>query len=308
MIRKSWVKFAWVLGAIAALVLPTGSLCLADSLPAPYYYGMWQVIYAENNQLTGSDLITSSPGSFGLQKAGVINYVGWDGANYIPYQDLSALSFTLTLTPGIVSSVAISGSVAASSDNPLGPIYYPRVYRSMASMEYWVRVQSRVPDPPSFFAQLSVLSDGSLGVSDTQVAGMVANASLINFGSTTSLLRGVVGGGSPATWFDSTTHIVTGMLGQNIGVYSQLLASAGTWSDFYGLKDGNATFDGAIDPEVMIDPNWWVEYHGQRVPGSQLYCLEFSPGFGPAVPLPPSFWLLGSGLLGLVGLRRFWKG
>ena len=62
-----------------------------------------------------------------------------------------------------------------------------------------------------------------------------------------------------------------------------------------------------IDPMVEIDPNWMVDYNGNLVPGSQLYSVAFSNEFRPG-PLPGAVWLLGSGLLGLVGWRRFKKG
>jgi hypothetical protein len=60
-----------------------------------------------------------------------------------------------------------------------------------------------------------------------------------------------------------------------------------------------------IDPYLYIDPSWqyanyfkvYITYDGS----------ELGPEYKAIVPVPAAVWLLGSGLIGLIGIRRFRK-
>jgi hypothetical protein len=62
-----------------------------------------------------------------------------------------------------------------------------------------------------------------------------------------------------------------------------------------------------IDPYIYIDPNWqYASYFGvfqEPGPNDNGMWQEVTKSAW-VVPVPPAFWLLGSGLIGLVGLRR----
>jgi hypothetical protein len=55
-----------------------------------------------------------------------------------------------------------------------------------------------------------------------------------------------------------------------------------------------------VDPYIFIDPNW--EY-------ADYFEIVVSEGINnsPAVPIPSAAWLLGTGLIGIVGIRRKFK-
>ena len=84
-----------------------------------------------------------------------------------------------------------------------------------------------------------------------------------------------------------------------------------------GHTDGGTTYysydvEGAdVEPgeSGYINVNWpevtWVQFNAvyQEYGGASIDNLKFNE-----VPLPGAVWLLGSGLLGLIGVRRFRKG
>ena len=70
-----------------------------------------------------------------------------------------------------------------------------------------------------------------------------------------------------------------------------------------GLTLLSSTFTG-FDSSMMgvISPDsFWVDFHGITVGQGQSATIGFETA---AVPVPGALWLLGSGLLGLAGLRR----
>lgn len=77
--------------------------------------------------------------------------------------------------------------------------------------------------------------------------------------------------------------------------------------DFKNLKSGNSAWSGT-EYSARPDIAWYFVF----TTGSQVritktnsrYALAVQPGQVSAVPIPSAIWLLGSGLIGLVGVRR----
>ncbi len=87
------------------------------------------------------------------------------------------------------------------------------------------------------------------------------------------------------------------------------------YADAQGVNsaDGDPMFFAAsafVDPHVWIDPDFMVMVDGVMVPATEVFTLEASPGISfvniapgdvpdGEVPLPPTLWLVGIGLLAL---------
>jgi len=75
----------------------------------------------------------------------------------------------------------------------------------------------------------------------------------------------------------------------------------------YGAIGAGSKITGFIDPYLTIDPNWeyapyfMVQQESVAIPGEWV---AINRDYLTAVPLPPSLWLFGSALLGLVGIGR----
>jgi hypothetical protein len=61
---------------------------------------------------------------------------------------------------------------------------------------------------------------------------------------------------------------------------------------FYGIAHSD------IKKLVLVEDHYYF-----NIDGADIIFLDY-PGGGNVVPLPGAVWLLGSGLLGLIGLRR----
>ena len=64
------------------------------------------------------------------------------------------------------------------------------------------------------------------------------------------------------------------------------------------------SFKALVDPTLEIDPDWYVTIDGKLIQANTLFGVEVSPNI---VPIPGAWWLFGSGLMGLLGWRRFRK-
>ena len=65
----------------------------------------------------------------------------------------------------------------------------------------------------------------------------------------------------------------------------------------------------AYDQNYVFRPDYWVfnfdfGYQGVLLAGNSLYALAVRPGDVAVVPVSGAVWLLGSGLLGLIGVAR----
>ncbi len=128
----------------------------------------------------------------------------------------------------------------------------------------------------------------------------------------------------------TTTQINTGTLVANVVFWEQGL-NQGPTSDngsvtLTFLDAGNSILGTATTPTIDSHNLTWEEYSGSfSIPVNTVsidYTMNFMRNVGTdndaffddnsltvtGVPLPGAVWLLGSGLLGLVGLRRFRKG
>ena len=69
-------------------------------------------------------------------------------------------------------------------------------------------------------------------------------------------------------------------------------------------REDQGTVSISQDPSLGNDYTLVVRFNDEDQSGAAWYTIELNTS---AVPLPGAVWLLGSGLLGLVGLRRFKK-
>ena len=84
--------------------------------------------------------------------------------------------------------------------------------------------------------------------------------------------------------------------------------------DIEGYKDGTRVYNPSWYSLSYYNPPKWIEFNWQdidqirfsRVRGNDTFQLDDFT-FTPSVPLPGAVWLLGSGLIGIVGLRSKFK-
>ena len=134
---------------------------------------------------------------------------------------------------------------------------------------------------------------------------------------------GPVGTPSKDTWtwnFDNGTMTI-----QNTATfYASVWTAAGvTFSDTGSAYDGNMTFSWSVNPSIPVFSSWDVMASGSapgQVSDTAVVAVNNAtilptssafPGFHPnfsgslqKVPVPAHVWLMGSGLIGLVGVSR----
>jgi hypothetical protein len=98
-------------------------------------------------------------------------------------------------------------------------------------------------------------------------------------------------------WYDINGNLQTYGL-DNKGPFQNLLGN------YYSYWSGTTW---ALYPESAWLFAFWYGYQEPGDKGMSLIALAVHPGNVSAVPIPAAMWLLGSGLLGLIGLRRFRK-
>ena len=129
---------------------------------------------------------------------------------------------------------------------------------------------------------------------------------------------GAVGVPSSDTWtwdFDAGSLTIT----NTATFYGSVWTAAGvTFTDTGTSYDGNMTFSWSANPSIPVFSSWDVDDGGTAgtatVTVNSATILATSsafPGFHPffagsltQVPVPAAVWLMGSGLIGLVGVAR----
>jgi hypothetical protein len=130
------------------------------------------------------------------------------------------------------------------------------------------------------------LFESALGTTSLAITGTFTNA--VTLGSVTDPVPFIAG-----SWTNAEVHQIGDTNNYAVtGVFTDLKAS--TLLAYFGLTDPamSATFTFGISLPAGI------------VPGDAIESLAVQSGDITQVPVPPAVWLLGTGLLGLVGLRR----
>jgi hypothetical protein len=205
--------------------------------------------------------------------------------------------------------------------------------------------QTNTDPTPNSYGEARARADyGSLGVyvSGSGAAGGGGNAFAEFWDLWTITKPGVSGAGKAyiTVSLDGTFTNNSGYAGAAVLRGEECLASSGTgcrltWSDLYG-NGGNGTgtfgfpieftygtpFDVILKLVGNAAPGDTVDvYNSAKITGLQLLdsngnvvtgfdmtaASGHNYGFGAPIPIPAAVWLLGSGLIGLIGIRRFKK-
>ena len=156
------------------------------------------------------------------------------------------------------------------------------------------------------------IGNGGLGLSaDTADSGGIVGAQFSSFPINTYTAASNLGDDSTLAGSLSGGPVPTGILDDIVGTITMDLSSwfmnwnnndihAGT-----GKADGftSALATGTWDPVTGAYSLSWLSLTGTG-PSAGLESSFTLEGTASAVPVPPSIWLLGSGLIGLIGLAR----
>ncbi len=196
---------------------------------------------------------------------------------------------TVAIT-GILPANAIAGSLLTDIDAYLAGSHYPVATASLSLYD----------------------SNGAYIASQQMDAAGLLNAGFVNTG-TEILFNGsltfpnlypfVAGGsgGAFATVRDFSVDLATASLSQYtdlVGVQIDWGTQGSNVSEEWGLVIGDDFENGIAYYMYGGYPPQALNY------GSALFGLEFATGVVSAVPLPAAAWLMGSGLLGLLGVAR----
>jgi len=91
------------------------------------------------------------------------------------------------------------------------------------------------------------------------------------------------------------------LLTEFIPVREDVCEQADSGCGFGGFPNLTPEFDNMTFHDVHII---WATSAPSPVPISGSFGIEFESSVGKVVPIPPAFWLLGSGLLGLISIAR----
>jgi hypothetical protein len=144
--------------------------------------------------------------------------------------------------------------------------------QSGGSIKYYVQVNKKLADAPDVdYLPLLGSSKGSI-LASTGMHGVIIS----RLGGGDIINQGIFA--NPGSWTGGKTIKVYARL----GIDYEAMIQPQCWSDI----DATGSCQAIIDLIIKIDPTWMVSYHGQNVPGSELYSLTFSNGFAQTVPIP----------------------
>jgi len=130
----------------------------------------------------------------------------------------------------------------------------------------------------------------------------------ISGGGSFGNISATAGGGGYGTQGGQSISInqtYAGLAMPNTAISAALGAQIGLDASPYCKNSGGQII---VDPYIYIDPTWqYASNFGVFSPDKNGVWTQVNRDWMTPVPIPPAVWLLGSGLLGLVGLRRRFK-
>lgn len=221
------------------------------------------------------------------------------GGEDFPYRDRDFAGHVM-MTSGDRPSIQINGYTIHHNNYPNGSWdieAWNTYYFSVVKKFTWA---PDVPVPLNADAYISMYVDGERFISEDNEHGAAAYAK-VNIPGASALT--IVEASADWTNPNPQPHEMVGFsMMPETPTETRLYAHA--WC-YYGLQSGYEDVQIIADPYIFIDWNAKIDVDGTEYYATQLYEVQYSPGFSgevPEVPEPSSFAL---GILGVMGLGWF---